>query len=54
VRAVVDVVAYIVVEPFEQCLGPSFASRVVVECWAYSLGMRFVGMLGSLWLIGIV
>lgn len=51
VRAVVDVVAYIVVEPFERCWGPSFAFRVVAACLAYSLGMRSEGMLGSSWLL---
>jgi len=49
VRAAVDVVAYIVVEPFERCSGPSFAFQVVAAYLAYSLGMRSGGMLGSSW-----
>ena len=51
VRAVVDAVAYSVVEPFERCSGPSFAFRVVAAYLAYSLGMRSGGMLGSSWLV---
>jgi len=49
VRAVVDAVAYIVVEPSERCSGPSSAFRVVAAYLAYSLGMRLEGMLGSSW-----
>lgn len=44
---VVDVVAYTSVEPFEQCLDPSFACLVVVEYLVCSLGRCFGGMLGS-------
>lgn len=46
--AVVDVVAYIAVGPFEPYLDPSFAFLVVVECSVYSPGKSSEGMLGSL------
>jgi len=51
VLAVVDVVAYIAVGPFERYWDPSFASLAVVGYLAYSLGMSSEGMLGSLWSI---